>query len=79
MFLAQAVEEEVLPPPCMDLTGFPLKTDIFEGNCSKSGSWLTTYLLILGMHMLPGENVEKLDGAPNFRQVRASIGGASFK
>ena len=27
----QAAEEEVLPPPCMDLTGFPLKTDIFEG------------------------------------------------
>ena len=21
------------------------------------------------MHMLPGENVEKLEGAPNFRQV----------
>jgi len=27
----EAAEEEVLPPPCMDLTGFPLKTDIFEG------------------------------------------------
>ena len=23
----------------------------------------------IGMHMLPGENVEKLEGAPNFRQV----------
>ena len=30
----QAVEEEVLPPACMDLNGFPLKTDIFEGSCS---------------------------------------------
>ena len=28
----QVVEEEVLPPACMDLTGFPLKTDIFEGS-----------------------------------------------
>ena len=35
----------------MDLSGFPLKTDIFEG-----------------MHMLPAE-VEKVEGAPNFRQV----------
>ena len=25
--------------------------------------------IISGMHMLPGENVEKLEGAPNFRQV----------
>ena len=25
--------------------------------------------LVAGMHMLPGENVEKLEGAPNFRQV----------
>ena len=32
LFQPQASEEEVLPPPCMDLTGFPLKTDIFEGS-----------------------------------------------
>jgi len=45
------VVEDELPPPCMDLTGFPLKHDMFEG-----------------MHMLD-EKAEKIDGAPNFRQV----------
>jgi len=40
-----------LPPACMDLTGFPLKIDMFEG-----------------MHML-GDKAEKIDGAPNYRQV----------
>jgi len=46
-------EEEVpkAPPPCMDLTDFPLKDDHFEG-----------------IHQLP-DTVEKLEGAPNFRQV----------
>jgi len=47
-------EEEVtnqLPPPCMDLTGFPLKVDMFDS-----------------MHMLD-EKAEKVEGAPNFRQV----------
>jgi len=43
--------EPELPPPCMDLTGFPLKIDVFDA-----------------MHMLD-EKQEKIDGAPNFRQV----------
>merc|ERR1719474_1661358 len=43
--------EPQLPPPCMDLTGFPLKIDVFDA-----------------MHMLD-EKQEKIEGAPNFRQV----------
>jgi len=39
------------PPPCMDLSDFPIKKDYFAG-----------------MHLFD-ETVEKIDGAPNLRQI----------
>ena len=61
------------PPPCLDLTDFPIKADFFEGKCcflnEKSKQSISSILFSHpGMHLLP-EEVEKVEGAANFRQV----------
>ena len=35
--------EEVLPPPCMDLDGFPLKSDFFEGFVALTSFRIKSY------------------------------------
>ena len=61
------------PPPCLDLTDFPIKADFFEGKCcflnEKTKQFISSILFSYpGMHLLP-EEVEKVEGAANFRQV----------
>ena len=61
------------PPPCLDLTDFPIKADFFEGKCcflnEKAKQFISSILFSHpGMHLLP-EEVEKVEGAANFRQV----------
>ena len=62
---------EVLPPPCIDLQEFKLKVGRRLWGCQPCPTFAQVDHFE-GVHAMP-DDVEKVEGAPNFRQVVSSL------